>query len=101
MPLPAIAAALLPMIPNFINLAETLIRKEKSGPEKLDLVTQLCRVVSDKYAALNAGAQPTDDELRGMIQAVFTAQPPAPDPRGPARLYLMRGAVCELKEAAL
>jgi hypothetical protein len=92
---------LISFLPQIINLAEKLIPKAKSGPEKKSLVQEVFRIVFEKLRAIDP-SQPaiTDDMISGMIEAKLqelkdkgqlTAQP------NTGALYLLQGTVTPLK----
>ena len=66
-------AAILPFVPSVVKLVEGLFKgKEKSGADKMDAALEAVRALVKKYGAVNGDQEnPTDDALRGAIEAVF------------------------------
>ncbi len=93
----ALAPILIQVIPSLIQLADDLLsKKPKAGQDKMDLVVQMIRTAVDKQVvSAKWPALPTDDELRGLVQTVFTHQNKEPSEvvsAGP-KLYLVRGTI--------
>ena len=103
----AVLALLLPAIPSLVNLAETLFaKKPKSGPDKLNAVTQTLQVLLTqlKSAGLIStdSLMPSAEGLHGAIEAVLanqkaTGQLGQPIPSG--SVYIVQGIVTPLNVA--
>lgn len=108
----AIVSLILPAIPNLIDLAEKLITKPKSGDTKMSTVMQALRALISGVTATTppvpgAPAVPvkqiTDDELKAIIQTVFS-QKEASNTLGASttptgQMYLVQGTITPLNPA--
>lgn len=65
-------AAILPFVPSVVKLVEGLFSgKAKSGTDKMDAALQAVRALLEKFGAVQGVTdKPTDDALRGAIEAV-------------------------------
>ncbi len=103
----AILAALGPLVvPELIKLAEAIFANKGAGLDKLDVVLQWLRTLVLKKLPTGT-AQPTDDELRAVIEGLFrqlkdTNQLPVPGSLpavnvASATILLIQGQVQQLK----
>ena len=72
--MPALLAALVPLIPTLIQTAERLFVKSKAGKDKMDTVRSALRTFLEKMAATNGLPESgvTDDVLTSAIEIIFT-----------------------------
>lgn len=94
-----LANLLLPLIPSLIQGVERLFTIPKAGAVKMDACVGALRSIVDKLVVtgeLGANKPPSDEVLRGMIEAVFQQQPeqiqqpPAAAPRSGDRVLVVR-----------
>lgn len=94
-----LAALLIPLLPSAINAVEELfkaIATPKQGENKADAVLQAVRAIVTKLIASGAPvAQPTDDALKGMIEAKFQDMKASgalgATPSGTGKIYILQG----------
>lgn len=79
--LSTLAPIIFPKLETWIQHAEDILGPSK-GTDKMDLVTQFVRAVSAKVLP-PSGAQPTDDSITGMIEAVFQQMKTGGDLKAP------------------
>jgi hypothetical protein len=102
-----ILGLILPAIPGLIDTAENFIKGEKLGVTRGSVVLQMMRTLitgihatSTPAAPTLPAAQPTEDELRAVMETIF-AQKKASGTLGASlapsgQLYLLQGSITAL-----
>lgn len=100
---PFIAVA-LQLAPYIISVVENVFLKPKSGDEKMSAAIAMLRELAVKMAANgHIARQPTDDELRGLIEGKFqelksSGTITALVPPGEVKFFAVRGQIVELTD---
>ncbi len=96
-----VAALVAPLLPDIIRGVEQVFRAPKSGTDRMDVITSTLRAIVDKAVARGeVGGQPSDAELRAMVEATFQRMKAAGELTPPpavtvpeSGVYLFRGRV--------
>lgn len=94
-----VAALVAPLLPDIIRGVEQVFRAPRSGQDRMDVIASTLRAIVDKAVARGEVAgQPSDAELRALVEATFQRMKAAGELSPPAAvtipesgIYLVRG----------
>ena len=98
-----VAALVAPLLPDIIRGVEQVFRAPQSGADRMDVIASTLRaIVSKAVARGEVAAQPSDEELRALVEATFQRMKAAGElsaapPMRQTGVFLFRGTLAPVQ----